>query len=162
MKCATHIETDATALCQSCNRGLCSRCTMPTRAALCDQCLLTHSRSAAHEACTGLIITLMIFAGTAWFFATMSDTRGLPAMTVTTAMFLGMLFAFTHLGWRFLTNYLPTPWFGTGLFWLAYLVLKFMAAYFIGLIVGPVQILQMLNQLRIVSRVKRQIAAGQF
>jgi hypothetical protein len=106
--------------------------------------------------------TVVVFAGATWFFAVMKDSSGSPAVSVPTAALLGLLFAFTYLGWKFLTNYFPQLWGGTGTLWLVYLILKFIAAYFIGLIVGPFQIIKMLNQLRILSRVKHQIATGEL
>lgn len=162
MRCFAHADVDAEALCHGCNKALCGRCSTRFGINVCESCVLSRNRAVAREMYTGLLTTLITFGGATWFFMTLRDSAGLPTVTPTTAAFLGMLFAFTYWGWKFLSNYFPTLWFGTGIIWLIYVVLKFIASYFIGLIVGPFQIIRMLNQLRIVSRVKRQIASGKL
>jgi hypothetical protein len=92
----------------------------------------------------------------------MEDSFGHTALPLPSAALIGALFAFTYWGWKFLSSYFPTLWYGTGIVWLIYVVLKFIASYFIGLIVGPFQVIRMLNQLRIVNRVKHQIASGKL
>jgi len=162
MKCLIHNEADARATCRGCNRALCDQCATRFDVTSCEHCLLSHNRSVVRETYVGLIKTLIIFTGVTWFFVLQKDSGGLPALSLAGAALLGALFASTYWGWKFLTSYFPTLWSGTGLIWLIYLVFKFIAAYFTGLIVGPYQILKMLNQLRIVNRVKRQIASGQM
>jgi hypothetical protein len=129
---------------------------------MCELCLLRSNGAVAREMYLGLITTVIIFAGTTWFFARMVGDSAQPAMPVSSAALLGALFAFTYWGWKFLSNYFPTLWFGTGIIWLIYVIAKFIASYFIGLIVGPIQIIRMLNQIRIVNRVKHQIASGEL
>lgn len=162
VKCSVHESADAQALCRHCNRALCILCADRFREPLCERCLLLNNRTVAREMYAGLITTAIIFLAATWFFAQLEDSSGQTALPLSTAALIGALFAFTHWGWKFLSNYFPTLWFGTGIVWLVYVILKFIAAYFIGLIAGPFQVLRMLNQLRIVSRVKNQIASGKL
>jgi hypothetical protein len=162
MKCSVHSASDAQALCRECNRALCNSCVDRFRETLCESCLLRTNGAVAREMYVGLVSTLIIFAVATWFLAGLVGDTGQPAMPTSSAALIGALLAFTYWGWKFLSTYFPTLWFGTGIIWLIYVVLKFIASYFIGLIVGPFQIIRMLNQLRIVSRVKRQIASGEL
>jgi hypothetical protein len=162
MNCFIHTDTAACAICQGCNCCLCRTCTERFGASFCEQCFLAQYRTVRREVYTGLFLTTAIFAGTTWFFANLRDSAGLPALQMASAAMVGLLLAFTYWGWKFLTRYFPSLWFGTGIGWLIYAVMKAIAAYFIGLIVGPFQIIKMLNQLRIAYRVKQQIARGQL
>jgi hypothetical protein len=162
MKCSVHSATEAQALCRECNRALCNSCVNRFRGPVCESCLLRSSGAVAREVYVGLSATLSIFAATTWFLARMVDSSGQPALPISSAALIGALFACTYWGWKFLSTYFPSLWFGTGIVWMIYVILKFIASYFIGLIVGPFQIIRMLNQLRIVNRVKHQIASGEL
>ena len=154
MKCFTHIDPDATALCQRCNKGLCAHCSTRFDTKLCEQCLLIHNKAVADDTYTDLLMTVILFLGITWFFHKPQATH-LPL--VNSAM-LGLIFSFTYYGWKFLTNLFPTMWIGSGLVWLIVTIVKFLAAYVVGLIVGPFQIVKAFAQIRSTSRLRRQIA----
>lgn len=162
MGCFIHEHSHATAVCQGCGRGTCTECSNRFGDPWCEQCLLRHNTGVARQMYAGLVTTLAIFVLSTWFFVRLEDSSGHPAVPFASAALIGALFAFTYWGWKFLSNYFPTLWFGTGIIWLIYAIAKFIASYFIGLIVGPFQIIRMLNQIRIVNRVKHQIASGQL
>ena len=156
MKCFNHVDSDATALCQGRNKGLCAHCSTRFDTTLCEQCLLSHNKAVADDTYTDLLMTVILFLGLTWFFHKPQATH-LPL--VNSAM-LGLIFSFMYYGWKFLTNLFPTVWIGSGLVWLILTIVKFIAAYFVGLIVGPFQIIKALRQIHATSRTRRHIANG--
>lgn len=158
MKCFNHVDADATALCQGCNKGLCAHCSTRFDTTLCEQCLLNHNKSAADGTYTDLLMTVILFLGITWFLHKPQATH-LPL--VNSAM-IGLIFSFTYYGWKFLTNLFPTVWIGSGLVWLILTIVKFIAAYFVGLVVGPFQIIKAVRKIYATSRVRSQIANGQM
>jgi hypothetical protein len=157
MKCFAHIDADATALCQGCNKGLCAHCTSRFDTTLCEQCLLNHNKALANDTWTDLLMTVMLFLGITWFFHKPQATH-LPL--VNSAM-LGLIFSFTYYGWKFLTNLFPTVWIGSSLVWLILTTVKLFTAYFIGLVVGPFQIIKAVRQIYTTNRIRRQITNTQ-
>lgn len=156
MKCFSHIDDDATALCQGCNKGLCAHCSTRFDTTLCEQCLLNHNKAVADDTYTDLLMTVILFFGITWFFHKPQATH-LPL--VNSAM-LGLIFSFTYYGWKILTNLFPTVWIGSGLVWLILTIVKFFAAYVVGLIVGPFQIIKAVRTIHMTSRLKSQIASN--
>jgi hypothetical protein len=99
----------------------------------------------------------MLFLGITWFFHKPQATH-LPL--VNSAM-LGLIFSFTYYGWKFLTNLFPTVWIGSSLVWLILTTVKLFTAYFIGLVVGPFQIIKAVRQIYTTNRIRRQITNTQ-
>jgi hypothetical protein len=157
VKCFTHIDVGAAALCSGCNKGLCTHCSTRFDTTLCEQCLLNHQKAVTDDTYTDLLMTVILFLGITWFFHKPQATH-LPL--VNSAM-LGLIFSFTYYGWKFLTNLFPTVWIGSGLVWMIVTLVKFFAAYVLGLIVGPIQIIRAFRTIHTTSRLRRQIANGQ-
>ena len=158
MKCAEHNNTDAVATCR-CGRGLCSECANRFTDPMCESCVLEDAKSISHELYRGLLITVVVFAAVAWWATQLHSSTG-EHLPMANALLMGVLLAFTYWGWRFLTDHLPSLTAGTGIVWVMYLLFKFIAAYCIGLIVGPYQIGKMIWQLRAIHQLKRYIADG--
>lgn len=156
MKCLNHIDSEATALCQGCNKGLCVHCSTRFDTTLCEQCLLGHNKAVVDDTWTDLLMTVILFLGITWFFHKPQATH-LPLINSAT---LGIMFAFMYWGWKFLSNLFPLVWIGSGLVWLILTIVKFIAAYFVGLIVGPFQIIKAVRQIRATSRLRQQIVEG--
>ena len=160
MKCFNHNAMDATATCQDCGKGLCVECSSRFDIMLCEPCLLTHNSQVSRQMYVGLALTAAIFIVTTYFLGSQTTAKG-QSMGYSTAAFAGLLLAFTYWGWRFLSDYFPRLTQGTGWVWLVYFVLKFVAAYFIGFIVGPYQIFKHFREIYRARNVKQQIARGQ-
>lgn len=157
MKCFNHNAADATATCQGCGKGLCVDCTSRFNMVLCEPCLLAHNARLSRQMYLGLALTVVIFVVATYFFSSGAGA----SLKVGSAAFTGLLFAFTYWGWRFLGNRFSPPMVGGVFAWLMYLALKFIAAYFIGLIVGPYQIFKHFRDLYRTRSVKQQIARGE-
>jgi len=114
---------------------------------------LHHNKAVADDTYTDLLMTIILFLGITWFFHKPQATH-LPL--VNSAM-LGFIFSFTYYGWKFLTNLFPTVWIGSGLVWLILTIVKFFAAYVIGLIVGPFQIIKAITTIHSTSQLRRQV-----
>jgi hypothetical protein len=160
MKCFNHSCSDAAATCQQCGKGLCHACAARFDMPFCLPCLLSHNQSVTREMSAGLLMTAVVFMTATWFLSTLKDSHG-QTIGLGKAATLGLLLAFTYWGWRFLTQHLPRLVAGTGFMWIVYLLVKFLLAYFIGLIVGPYQIFKMLKEIGIVRKLRRQIASGE-
>lgn len=161
MKCFNHIDLDATATCQECGKGLCINCSSRFNVILCEGCLLNHNKSVSREMYIGLAITISIFIGFTYLLGTMTLHHG-KTVGFEKAWIFGLLLSFTFWGWRFLNNYLPTLASGTGAVWIIYLFIKFTAAYFIGILVGPYQIFKMSKEIYRVQKVRGQITRGEI
>ena len=159
MKCFNHTDMDATATCQSCNKGLCVECSSRFDMMLCEPCLLAHNKSVAQEMYTGLAITATILLGFAFFMGTRETSTG-ESLGVINALLPGLFLAFSYWGWKFLSDHLPFLTMATGTVWLIYFMFKFFLAYFIGLIVGPYQIYKMFKEINSVKKTKKQIERG--
>lgn len=161
MKCFNHNEMDATATCQECSKGLCVNCSSRFNAMLCESCLLNHNKSVATQMYTGLAITIAIFLGFIYFIGS-TEFRSGETLGFAKAIFPSLIFAFTYWGWKFMTSHFPSLTMGSGNVWIMYFFLKFIASYFIGLIVGPYQIFKMLKEINSTNKVKAKIARGEI
>lgn len=160
MKCFNHIDMDATATCNNCSKGLCSKCSSRFSLMLCESCLLEHNKSIAIEMYIGLAITTIILIGSAVFMIMQTNTG--EDVNILNALLVGLLFSFTYWGWKFLSTYFPSLTVATGNVWIIYICIKFTIAYFIGLLVGPYQIYKMLRDIKIAKKIKNQIEKGEI
>lgn len=159
MKCFAHPESDAAGTCQHCGRGLCPACSQRFTLPLCESCLLKHNRSVAARMALGLTSTVVLFVAVTYLLGRMSDGHG-HTLGYGKSWLPGLLLAFTYWGWRFLSERAPRLTMGSGVVWLVYFMIKFIAAYLIGIIVGPYQIVRMARQLYITRKTRREIAGG--
>ena len=158
MKCFNHQETDANGTCQDCGKALCGECVSRFDFPLCESCLLTHNTNVSKELYFGLAITAIIFLVVTYFIYMNIDQQ----QNLGKSMFMGGLMAGTYWGWKFLSDYFPRLTMGSSNVWFIYLFLKFIAAYFIGLFVGPYQIFKMFKELGTIQKVKAQISSGEI
>ena len=154
MKCFNHSDIDANGTCQDCGKGLCGECVSRFDFPLCEPCLLTHNSNVSKQLYFGLAITAIIFIAVTYFFYMNVGNQEQLGKSV----LMGGLMAGTYWGWKFLTDYFPNLTMGTTNVWFIYFMLKFIGAYFIGLLVGPYQIFKMFRELGKVQKVKAQIA----
>ena len=161
MKCFNHNAMDATATCQDCGKGLCVDCSSRFNLILCEPCLLKHNNLVSRKMYLGLTLTAVIFVAATYFFGSVVLGKG-KSMGYGSAAFVGLMLAFTYWGWRFLSDHFPRLTGGTGGVWLVYLMLKFMAAYFIGIIVGPYQIFKHFREIYRARHVKQQLTRGEL
>lgn len=66
MNCCAHPSVPATASCQPCGRGLCSRCSVRFTLLRCEACLLKGNAAASHQAYRALAITLILLVVGSW------------------------------------------------------------------------------------------------
>jgi len=158
MKCFNHSDSDANGSCQGCGKGLCGLCVSRFENPLCEPCLTKNNSGVAKQLYLGLAITAAIFISVSVFLFPMASEHGNPGQ----AFFMGALMAGTYWGWKFLTDYFPSLTAGTSSVWLIYLLLKFVGAYFIGLIVGPYQIYKMVKEINKINKVKSQLSQGKI
>lgn len=153
MDCFLHPGSAAVAQCNTCSKGLCRACASRFAPILCEECLVSHNRQVARGAWTGLTITVVVaLAGTAWF-----ASRHLP---IGQCVLMGVVLSGTYWGWKFLSERFPHLAAGSFAAWGVYLVLKFVAAFFIGLLVGPYQIFRTVRELRRISATSAALAAA--
>lgn len=157
MKCFHHTDRAAVATCEKCPKGLCHPCANHFESILCQQCLLKNNKSKAKEVYIGLAVTIAIFFSSSYFLGTFLK-GGTHSFDFSKGWLISLLLAFTYWGWVFLTDYFPSLLEGTGDTWLMYFSVKFIASYFIGIIVGPYQILKMLKEIYIIQKTKKQVS----
>jgi cation transport ATPase len=160
MKCFNHNAVDATATCQDCGKGLCVECSSRFDTIFCEPCLLKHNSLVSRQMYVGLVLTAAIFVGATYFFGSVAPGT-VKAMGLGSAAIVGLLLAFTFWGWRFLSNYLPRLTRGNVFTWAMYLALKFVAAYFIGIVVGPYQIFKHFREIYRARNLKQQLVRSQ-
>lgn len=122
---------------------------------LCAPCLVSYNGNIAKQLYYGLALTVAILITVTYLV----HTQG--ALSVGQSLLMGALAAGTYWGWRFLSDHAPRLTMGSMLVWILYLSLKFIAAYFIGLLVGPYQVFKMMRELNRIQGVKRRLAGGQ-
>ena len=157
MKCHTHNNIDATALCQECNKGLCAQCVNRFSLTLCDACLLARAKAASSDLYSELFAIAVIFVGTTWF---LHKTNAIH-LSLSSSAVLGALFAFTYCGWKFLEKIFPTTQLVGGIIWICVMPIRLIAAYFIGIVVGPIQIAKTINEIRLTTRFRHRITKAQ-
>jgi hypothetical protein len=96
-----------------------------------------------------------IFAGA--LYLALTKVQG----TVSNALLLGALAAWTYWGWKFLSRYAPRLTQGGPVAWFFYLSIKATAAYFIGIVVGPYQIYKSIREIIAIRRLKGQVHRGE-
>jgi len=133
MKCFHHTDRDAVATCQKCSKGLYHPFANHFESILCKRCLLKNNKYKAKEVYLGLAVTAAIFFSST-FLGTFLKGRT-HSFDFNKGWLISLLLAFTYWGWIFLTDYFPSLLEGTGDTWLIYFFVKFIAAYFIGIIV---------------------------
>ena len=155
MECINHPGTPAAGTCQMCGKALCASCMNRFDPPVCEPCLIAHNRALARRLYLDLAVTAIIFAGVAAFvaFNVQINREG--------GIIVGLMLAGAYWGWQFLSK-IPMPFIltsGAGLIF--YFFLKFSLAVLAGFIIAPWQIFKRVKEIRAISKLEKEIKAGQ-
>lgn len=140
MKCINHNKFDAVMTCNECGCGLCRECGRLFESPMCEPCAIQFNRTLAKELCLQLIVPAIIFVLV--FLWTKDMVRANGARFGWGAMIPSAFMAFWYTGWRFLSNRFPGMFVGNAKGWFIYFAIKGVIAGFVGLIVGPYEIVK--------------------
>lgn len=155
MECINHPGTAAAGTCQMCGKALCASCMNRFDPPVCEPCLIAHNGALARRLYLDLAVTAIIFAGVAAFVAFNVQTNREGGIIV------GLMLAGAYWGWQFLSK-IPMPIIltsGAGLIF--YFFLKFSLAVLAGFIIAPWQIFKRVKEIRAISKLEKEIKAGQ-
>lgn len=155
MECINHPGTAAAGTCQMCGKALCASCMNRFDPPVCEPCLIVHNGALARRLYLDLAVTAIIFAGVAAFVAFNVQTNREGGIIV------GLMLAGAYWGWQFLSK-IPMPIIltsGAGLIF--YFFLKFSLAVLAGFIIAPWQIFKRVKEIRAISKLEKEIKAGQ-
>lgn len=155
MECINHPGTAAAGTCQMCGKALCAPCMNRFDPPVCEPCLITHNGALVRRLYLDLAVTAIIFAGVAAFVAFNVQTNREGGIIV------GLMLAGAYWGWQFLSK-IPMPVIlttGAGLIF--YFFLKFSLAVLAGFIIAPWQIFKRVKKIRAISKLEKEIKAGQ-
>lgn len=153
MKCFAHVASDAVGQCNGCQVGLCGDCVTRFTIPSCERCFVSHNKAVALEMYKGLGITAVIFALGVWF----AFSHPMPGAKTGTFLLMGLLLSFTYWGWRFLSEYFPRLSGGSIIVWFFYLGIKLIAAYLVGILVGPYRIYKMARELHLARKENKRV-----
>ena len=144
MKCFHHPDLNPVATCHECERGLCPACSERFEKILCQKCLFKEKHSNTQKNILSLILTVICFFAFTYFFG--AYLNGHPKeLGFSKGWFISLILVFSYWGWSFLSEYFPSLLVGNTNAWFIYLLSKFLAACFIGIIVGPYQIFRRIH-----------------
>lgn len=157
MKCYKHNDTDIVVQCHNCGKGLCSSCSNRFEFILCESCLIANNeevvssaKKSLKSACRLFVVGFVLSFGTleiSWFFP----------------VFWGYVFAGVPLGWKTIDKKTPNfilimPIIG----WLIFFLYKFVFSAIIGIFRTPFHIKRILNEIKEINSVNKEIAAGKI
>lgn len=142
MSCYKHIENHAVAQCNDCGRSLCSQCADAFDPPLCLHCAKERASSIKAELVKNIAISVVLM---------------IIGIVVIKSP-LGILLAGIPYGWAILNLITPSmflwmSWVG----WLIYFFIKFLLAYFIGLIALPIKLIKWITQLVSINKTLKNI-----
>ena len=152
MNCFYHSEQPSVAQCVDCGKGLCLACASQFSPPICTTCYNRRIKSSHSEIIKellvtfglGLILTFFLLKGGLWGLNFSKDPRGAVIMTVITFYAMSGIVP----GWKSLTAITPRVFLILPLLgWLFYFLIKFILAYFVGLVVLPIRTVRNIIQL---------------
>ena len=132
MPCYYHNDRPATATCSRCGKSLCTECGGRFQPPTCVECVQAHAAETKSEMfkSIGISVVLMIIG-----VAVIQN----PA---------GILLAGIPYGWSILTSITPTMFVWMPLVgWLIYFAVKFILAYFVGIVALPIKLYKWISEL---------------
>lgn len=163
MKCSEHPVLDAVSTCQACGKGLCPDCTEAFVRPLCIPCAIQENKTAlAHndamirEAKKPMYLAGGLFVLT---FALILNSAGIEGAL--SAMVVATVVAMTPAGWQFLGRFFNpgSGYVHLGMRWASAFVHLGMSMA-LGVIIGPIQILKSLRQIKRLKQLNAEIVAS--
>ncbi|MGL5256902.1 MAG: hypothetical protein ACRC76_07665 [Proteocatella sp.] len=130
MKCYQHIDNDAVAQCCDCGKGLCSACTDKWSMPICDACNYLRAGNEKKQVVKNLMLTIPLLMVGFLIVPSQADFG--------TKFMLGYLCAGIPWGWSVLNRITPNIFLFLPIGgWILYFTIKFLIAYFIGIVALP-------------------------
>jgi hypothetical protein len=138
MKCYKHYDRDAVSQCIECSKTLCPECTSKYNKPLCDQCVIEWTKSNRLMLIKNIIIMIAVF-----IFAFSAIYVDAP---IGDRFLMSLFFSGIPWGWSFLNKITPNIFLFMPLVgWLIYFGIKLVLSLFIGTIVMPFKIYQIIK-----------------
>jgi len=156
MNCFYHTENQSVAQCFDCGKGLCHTCAAQFSSPVCEVCYNRRIKSSRSEIIKELLITYG-FGAILTFFVLKGDLWGLNFSAFPYAAVIMTVVTFYATsgiisGWKSLTAITPQVFLFLPLLgWLFYFLIKFVLAFFVGLLALPIRTIRniiRLNQLK--------------
>ncbi len=148
MNCFNHTESVSVAVCQDCQKGLCSICATKYTIPICDSCNQKRKQNTKKEVYKELLITFGVGILCAVLFAKhihmeVSDESRDLFFKVLDNVFLFYIGASLVAGWKTLTRITPNiflilPILG----WVLFFVVKFILSIIVGVFMFPVRLVR--------------------
>lgn len=135
MKCFKHPDRDACALCDECGKGLCHECTGAFQPPLCPGCALKRSAANTTGEAKAILIKSAIFFVISFFISRFLLGAGDSKAPITMHLFMAVVFSGVPWGWSFISRVIPMFPIGNMMFLVGFYMIKFVAAYFIGIFI---------------------------
>ncbi len=148
MNCFNHTESISVAVCQDCQKGLCSVCASKYTIPICDNCNHKRKQKAKQAVYMELLITFGVGILCAVLFAKhlhieVSDESKNLFFKVLDNVFLFYLGASLIAGWKTLTRITPDVFlFLPILGWVLFFLVKFILSIMVGLFMFPIRLIR--------------------
>ena len=147
MNCFNHTEITAVASCIDCGKGLCKECSSLYQIPICNECNLKRVKNDKGNILKVYLPTIILFI--------IGLVIGIYNGGVGLGLVLGWVSAGVPWGWKVITFIQPRMFLFLSFFgWVIYFFIKFIIAYFVGIVTFPIGIVKMI--LSIVSANKKE------
>jgi len=147
MNCFNHTEEVAVASCIDCAKGLCKGCSSLYQTPICNECNLKRVKSDKGNILRIYLPSIILF--------TIGLIIGIYNANFGSGLILGWVSAGVPWGWKVISFIQPRMFLFLSFFgWVIYFFIKFILAYFVGIVALPVGLVKMV--LGIVSANKKE------
>lgn len=142
MACFYHPNREATAVCNTCGKSLCTECGSLFQPPICVTCASEYADSVKSEMIKSIVISVILMV--VGVLVTMNP--------------IGFLLAGIPYGWKVLNRITPAMFLWLPLVgWLIYFLIKLIVAYVIGMVALPVKLYQWITELSKVKKLQADI-----
>ena len=138
MNCYNHPEEVAVASCIDCGKGLCKTCSGLYQMPICNECNLKRVKGDKGNILKVYLPSIILFIAGLVIGIKMNGNFGF-------GLVLGWVTAGVPWGWKIITFIQPRMFLFLSFFgWLIYFLIKFILAYFIGIVALPIGLVKMI------------------
>ncbi len=150
MNCHKHTEQSAVAQCMDCSRGLCNECVSAYSMPICTTCNKKRIASERAQIIKEMLLTFGMGALLAYFFYQWTNGGHSYPLLYNIISFVIPFYVFSGIipGWQTLTRITPTVFLFLPIIgWLLYFIVKLVLAFFLGIVMLPIQTVRNVSRL---------------
>jgi len=150
MNCFNHPEEVAVASCIDCGKGLCKECTSLYQMPICNECNMKRVKNDKSDIFRIYLPSIICFVAGIIIMVLSIGIKG-----IFPGIIFGWLLAGIPWGWKVVTFIQPRMFLFLSIFgWVIYFFIKFLLAYFVGIVALPIGIVKLI--ISIVSANKKE------